>query len=92
MGFVSFFDNFIQIRPCAKRLATPELLNPHGVPRQIKCATVAFTAYIQSDLVLSQKEGAALSALQPTMTLTIARRQLQEQFCAQFAGCLFPAA
>lgn len=57
---------------------------------QNECATSAFKDYVKAGLVLSQQEGAALSALQPTIEITIARRRLQEQFCLRFAGCAFP--
>jgi hypothetical protein len=57
---------------------------------QNECAKSAFTDYLKAGLALSQQEGAALSALQPTIEITIARRRLQEQFCLRFAGCVFP--
>jgi hypothetical protein len=57
---------------------------------QNECASSALTDYVKAGLALSQQEGAALSALQPTIEITIARRRLQEQFCLRFAGCVFP--
>jgi hypothetical protein len=61
---------------------------PSARAPQNECAEAAFKKYIQAGLALSEKELAALAALRPTMQLTIARRRLQEDFCAEFTSCV----
>jgi phosphopantetheinyl transferase len=52
-----------------------------------ECAQRAFTSYVTANNSLLQQQGAA--PLQ-SVEMTIAQRRLQEQFCLQFARCLFP--
>jgi hypothetical protein len=52
-----------------------------------ECTQRAFTSYIATNNLLLQQQGAA--PLQ-SAEMTIAQRRLQEQFCLQFARCLFP--
>jgi hypothetical protein len=55
-----------------------------------ECAVAAFTDYNKRLLALLQDQTKQLLALQSTVKITMARRRLQEQYCMQFAGCLFP--
>jgi hypothetical protein len=55
---------------------------------QNACATAAFTEYVKESGALADREGKALSTLQPTVTFVIERRRLEENFCLQFASCL----
>jgi hypothetical protein len=57
---------------------------------QNPCARDVFLRYIQDGLEITKQEAAAITALRPTMEFTIAQRRLQEDFCAQFARCVFP--
>jgi hypothetical protein len=52
---------------------------------QKECAVQAYTYYIKTNLVLLQQQAAA-----PSVENTVAERRLQEQYCLQFARCLFP--
>ena len=80
----------VVVASLATRAENPPLSPTAQQIAQNECAKQAFTDYLKAGLVLSQKESAALSALQPTMEITIERRRLQEEFCLRFAGCVFP--
>ena len=57
-------------------------------PPKNECAMAAFTRYTMAKLALLQRKDAIPI---PSVEVITDQRRLQEQFCLQFAQCIFPA-